>query len=74
MQTRVDAKLRLEARHFALRFTCEHCVHFANPASGDAAASPKVGCCSLGYPILPHHEVDLERVESLAFCKEFELY
>ena len=63
MRTPVDARLREEAQRFRLRFTCEDCVHFA----ADRRA------CANGYPTNAHLDVDLERRESLEFCKEFEL-
>jgi len=63
VRTLVDARLREEARGFRLRFTCEDCVHFA----ADRRA------CANGYPTNAHLDVDLERRESLEFCKEFEL-
>jgi hypothetical protein len=63
VQTPVDLRLREEAARFQLRFTCEHCVHFAAERRA----------CANGYPTQPHLEVDLERAEHLEFCKEFEL-
>jgi hypothetical protein len=62
-QSRVDAQLRDEARRFELRFGCESCVHFA----------PDGARCANGYPTAPHLHVDLARVQSLEFCKEFEV-
>lgn len=61
--SRVDPQLRREAETFALRFGCESCCHFA----------PETSACGNGYPTAPHRGVDLTRVESLLFCKEFEL-
>lgn len=61
--SRVDGRLRAEAAHFALRFGCESCAHFEPERRG----------CGNGYPTAPHLGVDLARVESLEFCKEFEL-
>jgi hypothetical protein len=63
VRTPVDAQLREEARRFQLRFTCEHCVHFAAERRA----------CANEYPTNAHLDVDLERRESLEFCKEFEL-
>ncbi|HEV8549737.1 MAG TPA: hypothetical protein VGQ57_11930 [Polyangiaceae bacterium] len=63
MKTRVDSLFRSEAERFALRFTCESCVHYA----------PETRCCAHGYPNEAHREVALERVSELEFCKEFEL-
>lgn len=63
MRTLVDAALREEAQRFQLRFTCEHCVHFAAERRA----------CANEYPTQPHLEIDLERAVSLEFCKEFEL-
>jgi hypothetical protein len=62
-QSPVDAQLREEARRFELRFGCESCVHFA----------PEGTRCANGYPTAPHLHIDLTRVQSLEFCKEFEV-
>jgi hypothetical protein len=59
----VDERLRGEAARYALRFGCESCAHFA----------PETSRCGNGYPTEPHLGVELARVESLLFCKEFEL-
>jgi hypothetical protein len=59
----IDAELRAEAKRFELRFTCEHCVHFAAERRA----------CANEYPTHAHLGVDLESAESLEFCKEFEL-
>jgi hypothetical protein len=61
--SRVDARLQREAALFSLRFGCESCAHFA----------PERRACGNGYPTAPHLDIDLSRVESLEFCKEFEL-
>ena len=63
MRTPVDAQLREEAERFQLRFTCEHCVHFAAERRA----------CANEYPTDAHLEIDLESQSSLEFCKEFEL-
>ena len=63
MRTFVDLRLREEAARFHLRFTCGDCVHFAAERRG----------CANGYPTQAHLEIDLARVDSLEFCKEFEL-
>ena len=63
MRTLVDSQLREEAARFELRFTCEACVHFAAERRA----------CANGYPTHAHLDIDLERVQSLEFCKEFEL-
>lgn len=63
MRTPIDAKLRDEARRFALRFTCVHCVHFNTEQQS----------CANEYPTQAHLHVDLDQQESLEFCKEFEL-
>ncbi|HEX3776954.1 MAG TPA: hypothetical protein VHV51_20920 [Polyangiaceae bacterium] len=63
MQTLIDSRLQEEAKRFALRFTCEHCVHFES----DSRA------CANGYPVSAHLEIDLEVSTRLEFCKEFEL-
>jgi redox-sensitive bicupin YhaK (pirin superfamily) len=59
----VDLRLRDEALRFALRFSCESCAHFA----------PETLACGNGFPTHPHRGVDLSRVQSLEFCKAFEL-
>lgn len=61
--SRVDGELRGEAERFALRFGCESCAHFA----------PETRSCGNGYPTAPHLGVNLAQVDSLSFCKEFEL-
>jgi hypothetical protein len=61
--TLVDSRLRGEAQRFALRFGCEDCVHFA----------PEMRACGNGYPTQPHLQIDLARVHSLEFCKDFEV-
>ena len=63
MRTFVDLRLREEAARFQLRFTCGDCVHFAAERRA----------CANEYPTHAHLEIDLEIVESLEFCKEFEL-
>jgi len=63
VKTPVDSRLREEASRFQLRFTCEHCVHFAAERRA----------CANGYPTLAHLDIDLQRADSLEFCKEFEL-
>jgi hypothetical protein len=62
-QSRVDERLRDEANRFRLRFGCEDCAHFA----------PESARCGNGYPTRPHLGVDLGRVQTLEFCKEFEV-
>jgi hypothetical protein len=59
----VDDRLRRETARFALRFTCESCVHFA----------PESQACANGFPTTPHREIDLARVRQVEFCKLFEL-
>ncbi len=62
MISRVDDRLRREAREFSLRFTCDACVHFDVDSLG----------CEHGYPTEPHR-VNLELVNELLFCKDYEL-
>jgi hypothetical protein len=59
----VDERFRREAERYALRFGCESCVHF----------SPDAGACGNGYPTHPHLSIQLSRVNTLEFCKDFEL-
>jgi hypothetical protein len=61
--SRVDERFRNEAERFDLRFGCQSCVHFA----------PETKRCGNGYPTTPHLCIDLARVDSLEFCKEFEV-
>jgi hypothetical protein len=63
MLTRVDEQLREEAERFRLRFGCEACVHWQEDAES----------CANGYPNDAHKRITLARVETLSFCKEFEL-
>ncbi|HWA76003.1 MAG TPA: hypothetical protein VG937_26880 [Polyangiaceae bacterium] len=67
MKTRVDLRLREEATHFRLSFTCEACAHFAEES----------GLCGNGYPNQAHRAVEaraaFEASGELTFCKEFEL-
>lgn len=63
MLTEVDDRLREEARRFELRFTCESCAHF----------DPVSERCASGYPNQAHHGIRLARLQTLSFCKEFEL-
>lgn len=77
MKTLVDARLRIEARSFALRFACDDCVHFNLVREA----------CALGYPASPRRgalEADAEtqvalsaatepRAATIEFCKEFDL-
>lgn len=63
MLTRVDEQLRREAEKFQLRFGCESCVHWEEVAES----------CANGYPNEAHKRISLPSVESLAFCKDFEL-
>jgi hypothetical protein len=63
VRTLVDTRLREEAARFQLRFTCEDCVHFVVERRA----------CANEYPTVAHLAIDVERAESLEFCKEFEL-
>jgi hypothetical protein len=63
MITTVDARLRREARGYCLRFTCEACAWFDHVAL----------TCSHAYPNGQHRDIDLETVDEVVFCKEFEL-
>lgn len=62
MITRVDERLREEARRFRLVFSCRDCAHF-----DDARAE-----CSLGFPNEAHRSPELAG-ERVVFCKAFEL-
>lgn len=63
MITVVDEQLRREARQYGLRFTCESCAWFDFEG----------GSCSHAYPNDAHRGVDLDQVDRVCFCKEFEL-
>jgi len=63
MKTRVDERLRSEARTFGFRFGCEDCAYYASES----------GACGNGYPSMPHRAVLLAERDELEFCKEFEL-
>jgi hypothetical protein len=63
MRSVVDDRLRRESAQFALRFTCESCVHFA----------PEARNCVNGFPTDPHRDVDLGSCREVIFCKLFEL-
>ena len=63
MITAVDARLRDEARRFALRFACPDCASFDDQACK----------CSLGFPVEPHLDPDLDARTEVVFCKAFEL-
>jgi len=63
MRTAVDEQLVEEAKRYALRYTCECCVHFTSDK----------GECSLEYPNEAHREVPLTVGASVVFCKEFDL-
>jgi hypothetical protein len=61
LKTRVDARLREEARRFLLKHRCDDCGHF----------DPDSARCVHGYPTEEHRR-DVESDE-IVFCKEFEL-
>jgi hypothetical protein len=63
VKTVTDARLRDEAARFALRFTCEECVHFDLPRA----------LCGNGYPPGPRDGSLARDASELAFCKEYEL-
>jgi hypothetical protein len=63
VKTLVDEKFRLEVARFGLRFTCEHCAHFASDTER----------CAHGYPVAAHRALVLDDLAELEFCKEFEL-
>jgi hypothetical protein len=61
--SRVDERLRREARAYRLLFTCQQCAHYDEDAA----------CCVHGYPVEPHSHIDLAHAAEVCFCKEFEL-
>ncbi len=63
MITRVDARLLREAETYRLRFGCEACAHFDSDTER----------CASGYPNEAHKGIRLDLVQTLSFCKEFEL-
>ena len=52
-------RLLAEAEHFALRHTCDHCVHFDD----------QLRACGHEYPTAAHR---LPLAVEIVFCKEFE--
>jgi hypothetical protein len=65
MRLPVDAQFLHEVERFALRFTCESCVHFVT----DVGADP---VCGNGWPTDEHVAVPVPG-ERVVFCKEFEV-
>jgi hypothetical protein len=70
MKTRIDARFRLEAGQFALRFACDDCGHFDAPRE----------LCSLGFDAAPRRDVlrvppplPREGGDTFESCKTFEL-
>jgi hypothetical protein len=69
MKTRVDERLRREAKRFAFRFACDDCAHF------DVAGSR----CSFAYPASPRRDAldangALDATDlHVELCKTFEL-
>jgi len=63
MKSPLDARLRGEARRFALRFSCEDCAHF----------DVRRQACVHGYPEGPRQMQLHGGSDELVFCKEFEL-
>lgn len=62
MRTYVDDRLRQEAAHHRLLFTCEHCAHFDDARE----------LCSQGFPVGEHRRASLEVGTTVVFCKAFE--
>ena len=60
-----DERFRAEHDAFALRFTCEHCTHFDEPARRCAH-----GFRSELHQIGRYYSSDSD----VLFCKEFELF
>ena len=54
-----DERFEEEAKRFALRWSCEDCVHFAHETQ----------TCSHGYPTEQHRR----KARPVVFCKEWEL-
>jgi hypothetical protein len=81
VRTVVDARLREEARRYALRYACEDCIHFC----GGGAAQTARQFCSLAYPAAPRRgALDGPRFRPgsgeagdvpsfVEFCKTFEV-
>jgi hypothetical protein len=63
MQTPVDDSFRSDATRLRFRFRCEDCAHF----------EPDSGRCAEGFPNESHRATDLRQIDSLLFCKSFEL-
>jgi hypothetical protein len=57
VRTLVDARLRDQARRFALRFACDDCAHSSIAAEPSGRAADFEGVqCSLGYPASPRRD------------------
>lgn len=64
MRFRLSPAFLEERLRYALRHTCEDCVHY-DPCSAE---------CVHGYPNAEHREKSLDdEGAELVFCKEFEL-
>jgi hypothetical protein len=63
MLTPIDPLFLDESARFALRFSCQDCVHH----------EARTLSCSLSYPNDVHLDSNLEARSSLLFCKAFEL-
>jgi hypothetical protein len=63
MRTPVDDSFRADAARLRFRFQCEDCAHFEQGS----------GRCAEGFPNGSHRASDLRLVDSLEFCKSFEL-
>lgn len=61
MKTRIDERLRQEAKTFRFQFSCEHCAHYDDINRR----------CAEGYPNEEHQSPLLDQEEML-FCKLFE--
>jgi len=61
MRLPADTKFLHEVERFALRFTCESCVHRVAP-----------GVCGNGWPTDEHDRIP-RAGEPVVFCKEFEV-
>ena len=65
MRVAADEQFLHEVERFALRFTCESCLHF------DRSSDRERGGCGNGWPTAEHRKLPAPG-GLLVFCKEFE--
>jgi hypothetical protein len=63
MITVIDERLHSDIQVYALKYSCENCIHFEQQRGG----------CSLGFVPGPHRARAIEPGDTIVFCKTFEL-